>query len=72
MLGTVFYIPSGKSNTAMKGKKNCLPIFDRVLFQGEEEFEQSQTHFGSQKSALSVDIYKSDIVTSNGGVQNSF
>ena len=57
----------------MKGKKNCLPIFDRVLFsREEEEFEQSQTHFGSQKSALSVDIYKSDIVTSNGGVQNSF
>ena len=40
----------------MRGKKNCLPIFDRVQFQGEEEFEESETHFGSLGSALSADI----------------
>ena len=27
-------------NTAMRGKKNFLSIFDRVQFQGEEEFER--------------------------------
>ena len=31
-------------------------IFDRVQFQGEEEFEESETHFGSLGSALSADI----------------
>ena len=40
----------------MKGKKNCLPIFDRVHFQGEEEFEESETHFHSLGSALPADI----------------
>ena len=40
----------------MRGKKNCLPIFDRVQFQGEEEFEESETHFSSLGSALFADI----------------
>ena len=40
----------------MRGKKNCLLIFDRVQFQGEEEFEESETHFGSLESALSADM----------------
>ena len=31
-------------------------IFDRVQFQGEEEFEESETDFGSLGSALSADI----------------
>ena len=42
-------ICSGSSllpNTGMRGKKNCMPIFDRVQFQ-EEEFEKAVTHFGS-------------------------
>ena len=40
----------------MRGTKNCLPIFDRVQFQGEEESEESETYFGSLGSALSADI----------------
>ena len=40
----------------MRGEKNCLPIFNWVQFQGEEEFEESETHFGSLGSAYSADI----------------
>ena len=35
-----FYIRLLYPNTAMRGKKNCLSIFDMVQFQGEEEFER--------------------------------
>ena len=49
-----FCICSGPSFTAIRGKKNCLPIFNRV--QGEEEFEKSETAFGSLGPALSADI----------------
>ena len=39
----------------MGGKKNCLPILDRVKIQGEEEFEKSEIHFGRVGSALPAD-----------------
>ena len=55
----------------MRGKKNCLPIFDRVQFQGEEEFEESETHFGSLGSALSAEISQI-FIPQTLGYKNSF
>ena len=40
----------------MGGQKNHMPIFDRVQFQREEEFEKSKTSFSSLGSVLPADI----------------
>ena len=53
------------------GQRNNLLIFHSISFQRKKDFEKFQTNFKSLGSALPVAV-KSDSVTANARVQNSF
>ena len=40
----------------MGGQRSYLQIYDSLYFRGEEDFEESEAHFGSLGSSLPADI----------------